>query len=206
MDDATHSCVRPLAWWVVSRNNATGWDPSLSLIQLLSSQYKQVGNHTSKLNNSNMMKLLVILASIAPLASAFAPAASLTSSRGATTSSSELYAEASIQFVRGLSEKVIPAIKLTRSKDGDTGVATFAFNNPNVFDASTASEGEVTGMYMVDDEGELSTSDVNANFANGKPQSIESTYVMKSPEEWDRFMRFMEAYGEANGLAFNKAN
>ena len=150
-----------------------------------------------------MMKLLFILASVATLTSAFAPIA-LTSSRGAT-SSSELYADASSQFVRGLPEKVIPAIKLTRSKDGDTGVATFAFNNPNVFDASTASEGEVTGMFMVDDEGELSTTDVNANFANGKPQSIESTYVMTSRADWDRFMRFMEAYGEANGLGFNKA-
>jgi photosystem II protein len=60
-------------------------------------------------------------------------------------------------------------------------------------------------MFMEDDEGMISTTDVNARFVNGKPQSIESTYVMKSPEQWDRFMRFMERYGEANGLGFNKA-
>ena len=57
----------------------------------------------------------------------------------------------------------------------------------------------------VDEEGEMSTNDVNARFVNGKPCSIESTIVMKSPEEWDRFMRFMEKYGEANGLGFTKA-
>jgi photosystem II reaction center protein Psb28 len=28
----------------------------------------------------------------------------------------------------------------------------------------------------------------------------------ESPEAWDRFMRFMERYGETNGLAFTKAN
>lgn len=77
--------------------------------------------------------------------------------------------------------------------------------SPNVFDASTATQGEVTGMFMIDDEGEISTTDVNARFANGKPQAIESTYVMKSPADWDRFMRFMERYGEANGLGFTKA-
>jgi photosystem II protein len=104
-----------------------------------------------------------------------------------------------------LEEKVIPAIKMTRSRDGSTAVTTFAFNNPNVFDASTASQGDVTGMFMVDDEGELSTTDINANFANCKPQSIESTYVMKTLDEWDRFMRSMEAYGEANRLGFNNA-
>jgi photosystem II protein len=40
---------------------------------------------------------------------------------------------------------------------------------------------------------------------NGKPQSIESVLVMNSPEEWDRFMRFMERYAESNGLGFTKA-
>jgi len=58
---------------------------------------------------------------------------------------------------------------------------------------------------MIDDEGEMSTTDVNAKFANGKPQCIESRYVMTSPQDWDRFMRFMERYSEENGLAFNKA-
>merc|ERR1711935_1219629 len=100
---------------------------------------------------------------------------------------------------------VIPNIKLTRAKDGSSGIATFNFDNPNVFDASTSASGEVTGMFMVDEEGEISTTDVNARFANGKPQAIESTYVMTSPMEWDRFMRFMESYGEANELGFKAA-
>jgi photosystem II protein len=96
---------------------------------------------------------------------------------------------ASIQFVRGLEEKVVPNVKLTRAKDGSSGIATFTFSNPNVFDASTASAGDVTGMFMIDDEGEISTTAVNARFSNGKPQSIESVYTMTSPEQWDRFMR-----------------
>jgi photosystem II protein len=113
--------------------------------------------------------------------------------------------DASIQFVRGLDEKVVPNVKLTRAKDGSSGIATFKFDNPNVFDASTASQGEVTGMFMIDDEGEISTTAVNARFANGKPQAIESVYTMTSPEQWDRFMRFMERYAEANDLGFKSA-
>ena len=121
------------------------------------------------------------------------------------SSSTTTELDATIQFVRGLDEKVVPDVKLTRARDGSSGVATFQFVNPNVFDASTQSQGEITGMFMIDEEGELSTTDVNARFANGKPQAIESTYVMTSPEAWDRFMRFMERYGEANGLGFTKA-
>jgi photosystem II protein len=114
--------------------------------------------------------------------------------------------EARIQFIKGLDEKVLPDVRLTRSIDGSTGTATFRFKNPNILDKNTAKEGEITGMYLIDEEGTLETRDVNARFINGKPEAIESIYIMKSPEAWDRFMRFMERYGESNGLVFTKAN
>ena len=145
--------------------------------------------------------LLVLVPAILGGADAFSPAHPTALSRRST----RLAAGAQIQFVKGLEEKVVPDIKLTRAKDGSSGTATFRFANPNVFDASTASAGEITGMFLIDDEGEMSTTDVNASFVNGKPQSVECRYVMQSPQDWDRFMRFMERYGEANGLGFTKA-
>ena len=114
--------------------------------------------------------------------------------------------EAKIQFIRGLSEKVLPDVRLTRSRDGSTGTATFVFKNPNILDKRTTKNGEITGMYLIDDEGTLETRNVSAKFINGKPEAIESIYIMKSPEAWDRFIRFMERYGETNGLVFTKAN
>lgn len=114
--------------------------------------------------------------------------------------------EATIQFIKGLKETVLPDVRLTRSRDGSTGTATFRFKNPTILDKSTAKNGEITGMYLVDKEGTLETRDVNARFINGKPEVIESIYIMKSPEDWDRFMRFMERYGQNNGLVFTKAN
>jgi len=110
---------------------------------------------------------------------------------------------AEIQFSRGVAEEVIPDIRLTRSKDGTNGKALFYFDQPRAM----SSEGsvEVTGMYMVDEEGEISTREVTAKFINGQPAALEATYVMKSVEEWDRFIRFMERYSEENELGFNKA-
>lgn len=112
---------------------------------------------------------------------------------------------ANIQFIKGIDEKVLPDIRLTRSRDGSTGTATFRFKNANILDKNLSLNGEITGMYMVDNEGILETRDVNACFTNGKPEVIESIYIMKSPEAWDRFMRFMKRYGESNGLVFTKA-
>ncbi len=113
---------------------------------------------------------------------------------------------ATIQFIKGINESVLPDVRLTRSVDGSTGTATFRFKEPTILNKNTAEQGEITGMYLVDDEGTLETKDVNAKFINGQPKAIEAVYIMRSPEDWDRFMRFMERYSETNGLVFTKAN
>eukprot|EP00892_Ulva_mutabilis_P001034 jgi/Ulvmu1/10931/UM007_0110.1 len=113
--------------------------------------------------------------------------------------------EAAMQFIKGIDEPCVPNINLTRSRDGSNGVATFVFDGPSVFEADNAL-GEITGLYMVDEEGEMASVDVNAKFVNGKPSQIECKYVMRSSMEWDRFMRFMERYAEENELGFKGKN
>jgi len=110
---------------------------------------------------------------------------------------------AKIQFSRGIDEDVVPDVRLTRSRSGDTGTATFVFTNPKVLDQGSTEE--VTGMYMLDEEGEIITREVKARFVNGKAEALEAVYIMKSPDEWDRFMRFMERYAKENDLGFSKS-
>ncbi|EXB46026.1 Photosystem II reaction center PSB28 protein [Morus notabilis] len=108
-----------------------------------------------------------------------------------------------IQFIQGTDEQTIPDVRLTQSRDGTNGMAIFKFDQPSVFDSS-GEVGDITGFYMIDDEGVLQSVDVNAKFVNGKPAGIEAKYIMRSPREWDRFMRFMERYSNENGLQFIK--
>lgn len=110
---------------------------------------------------------------------------------------------AEIQFSRGIREEVVPDVRLTRSKDGTNGTATFYFEKPKAL--SNDSTDDITGMYLVDEEGELVTREVKAKFVNGQPEALEATYIIKSVEEWDRFMRFMQRYAEENELGFSKA-
>ncbi|KAF0926841.1 hypothetical protein E2562_027425 [Oryza meyeriana var. granulata] len=114
-----------------------------------------------------------------------------------------MMAKPTIQFIQGTDEQTIPDVRLTKSRDGTNGVAIFTFDQPSVFDSS-AELGDITGFYMIDDEGVLQSVDVSAKFVNGKPARIEAKYVMRTPREWDRFMRFMERYSQANGLQFVK--
>nr|YP_009511751.1 photosystem II protein psb28 [Melanthalia intermedia]AXI97628.1 photosystem II protein psb28 [Melanthalia intermedia] len=112
---------------------------------------------------------------------------------------------ASIQFIKGINETVIANVSLTRSRDGSKGTATFRFDNPDILKSGMEDKGDITGMYLKDNEGELVTRDVSAKFVNGKPRAIEAVYIIKTPQEWDRFMRFMEQYANDNELSFTKA-
>ena len=64
---------------------------------------------------------------------------------------SEASGAAAIQFFRGVNEPVVPDIRLTRSRDGRTGQATFRFEQPAAIAPETM--GDITGMWMVDEEG-----------------------------------------------------
>ncbi len=109
---------------------------------------------------------------------------------------------AKIQFSRGLNEEVVPDVRVTRGRSGESGTATFIFENPKILDQGSTED--ITGMYLIDEEGEIITREVKAKFVNGKPEGLEAVYIMKSPEEWDRFMRFMQRYGDENGLGLSK--
>ncbi|HAX89726.1 MAG TPA: photosystem II reaction center protein Psb28 [Cyanobacteria bacterium UBA11162] len=110
---------------------------------------------------------------------------------------------AQIQFFRGIQEDVVPDVRLTRSRDGSNGTATFYFDQPKALDGSRTEE--ITGMYLVDEEGELVTREVKGKFVNGQPMALEAILLIRSPQEWERFMRFMERYAEEHGLGFSKS-
>ncbi|AFY76062.1 MAG: photosystem II reaction center protein Psb28 [Hydrococcus sp. C42_A2020_068] len=110
---------------------------------------------------------------------------------------------AEIQFARGVTEEAIPEVRLSRDRNGQNGMAKFYFDSPNIF--SNDSREEITGMYLIDEEGEIVTREVKGKFINGKPEAVEAVVVMNSPQEWDRFMRFMERYAQEKGLQFTKA-
>ena len=108
---------------------------------------------------------------------------------------------------RGPAEPVIPDVALTRSVDRSTGTATFRFERPRVLELDDIPRnGLITGLWLRDDEGELTTEDVKADFVKGRPRGVTAVLILKSSTEWSRFMRFMKRYSEANGLAFESAD
>jgi photosystem II protein len=108
---------------------------------------------------------------------------------------------AAIQFFRGVDEPVVPDIRLTRSRDGRTGQALFVFEEPVALAPETM--GDITGMFLVDEEGELVSREVKARFVNGKASAIEATYTWKTNDDFERFMRFAQRYADSHELGFS---
>ena len=108
---------------------------------------------------------------------------------------------AAIQFFRGVEEPVVPDIRLTRSRDGRTGQALFVFEEPEAL--APESMGDITGMFLVDEEGEMVTREVKARFVNGRAAAIEATYTWKTNEDFERFMRFAQRYADSHELGFS---
>ena len=109
---------------------------------------------------------------------------------------------AKIQFYENIDEPVVPEIRLTRSKDGTSGQAFFMFEKPQALSSITS--GEITGMRMIDSEGEILTREVKVKFVDGEPLFLEAKYIWKNTNDFERFMRFANSYAKSNGLGYSE--
>ena len=102
----------------------------------------------------------------------------------------------SIQFVKGKNEKELPEIRLFRNNDGKKGQAIYKFHKPKTITLDNLNL--IQKMYLIDEEGELSTRKVDLSISNNNISEVKSIYNWNSEEEFKRFMRFAKRY--ANSL------
>ena len=102
-----------------------------------------------------------------------------------------------IQFVRGKDEKDYPEIRLFRDIDGKNGKAIYIFHKPKTITFENFKS--IQRMYLIDEEGELSTKKIYLSLSEKNIQLVKSTYNWNSKKEFERFMRFAKRY--ANSLS-----
>ena len=112
------------------------------------------------------------------------------------TKTNELVA---IQFIKGKDEKDIPEIRLFRNLDGKKGKAIYKFFKPTTINLKNFNS--IQKMYLIDEEGELSTGKINYFISDNHIKEVKSTYNWDSEKEFKRFMRFASRY--ANSLSVN---
>lgn len=111
-----------------------------------------------------------------------------------------------IQFIKGLNEPTLPIIKLTKSRNGETGTATFLFIKPIIFEKFKNSFVFIEAMYLVGNMQLIQTTDLIIFFKEGHPFLLKAVFIFKNSSEWFNFLKFMNYYSKKNGLWFSEQN
>ena len=104
-----------------------------------------------------------------------------------------------IQFVKGENEKEQPEIRLFRSQDGKKGQAVYKFFKPKTITIENSQS--IQKMYLIDEEGELSTRKIVLSITGNNIIEVKSTFSWDTEEAFKRFMRFASRY--ANSITSN---
>jgi photosystem II protein len=109
-----------------------------------------------------------------------------------------------IEFIEGVLETNFPVIKLTKSRNGKTGTATFVFINPKIFEIINNQIEVITSLTLSWEEKRLTTSDLEVIFKDGKPFLIKAIFIFKNAKEWFDFLNLINFYSKEIGLSFSK--
>ncbi len=103
--------------------------------------------------------------------------------------------DVAIQFIKGKNEKKHPEIRLFRNLNGKEGQAIYKFSNPSTITLKNFKS--IQRMYMIDEEGEISTRKIDLAVSANEVKEVKSTYKWNSDKEFERFMRFAERYAKS---------
>ncbi len=105
----------------------------------------------------------------------------------------------SIQFIKGETEIDQPEIRLFRNVDSKKGYVEYTFYKPTTITLENFKS--IQKMYLIDQEGEISTRKIDLSISENYIKEVKSTYNWNSEKEFERFMRF--ATRHANSLNNN---
>lgn len=113
----------------------------------------------------------------------------------------------SIEFFVGLSEE-LANVSLRRSKDTGVRSVLMSFNTLKALEKFQSFTSNTYGdLRLTDSEGSISVqpSSVKVIFGGDDGDDlkrVECSFEVPDDEHWERFMRFMSRYAEANGMGY----
>lgn len=109
-----------------------------------------------------------------------------------------------IEFIPGIKELSLPVIKLTKSRNGKTGTATFIFIQPLLFRNMHFQKMSFDSLSLISNKQKIISNDIIIVFKEGKPFLVKAIFVFKNKKEWFYFLRFIRDYSKETGLSFSE--
>jgi photosystem II Psb28-2 protein len=116
---------------------------------------------------------------------------------------------ASIQFFAGIFEE-LSNVSLRRERRTGKRIVLFTFNQLNALTGlNSFTKQSLNALLLSDEEGEISVTPSGTKFIFGgdegdELQRVECQFAVERDDHWERFMRFMYRYAEANGMEYGE--
>jgi photosystem II Psb28-2 protein len=115
----------------------------------------------------------------------------------------------SIQFFAGILEE-LSNVSLRRNTRNGNRVVVMMFDQLQAISGfNSFTKQSLNSLLLTDEEGEISVTPSSTQFIFGGDEGdelrrVECKFEIESDEHWDRFMRFMHRYAEANGMEYGE--
>jgi photosystem II Psb28-2 protein len=110
----------------------------------------------------------------------------------------------SVQFIRGLNEE-ITGVSLRQRKDSPSKIVMLLFERCQAMEKLRSFTNGVDSLWLEDEEGEIQVfpSGIKFFFRNDDDLAkVECSVELRTATEYERVMRFLHRYAEANGFQF----
>jgi photosystem II Psb28-2 protein len=114
-----------------------------------------------------------------------------------------------VQFYEGIPE-VISDVRLRQNKSTGDRSALLIFERMEAIEQFKSFRNEFSkALKMIDEEGVITIEPSGVKFIFGGPEGddlmrVECILDIDREDHWERFMRFMHRYAEANGMAYGE--
>lgn len=115
----------------------------------------------------------------------------------------------SIQFFEGISEE-LSNVSLRRNRNSGVRTVLMTFNTIKALEKfNSFTKRFSNSMLLTDEEGSISVEPSSVQFVFGGPEGdelnrMECQFEIEQEDHWERFMRFMNRYADANGMAYSE--
>ncbi len=115
----------------------------------------------------------------------------------------------SIEFFAGLSEE-LTNVSLRRNKSTGVRSVKLGFDKLQALEKFNSFTKQFTGdLRLIDSEGEISVQPSGVKFIFGGDEGdeikgVNCTFEIDQEDHWQRFMRFMNRYADANGMEYGE--
>jgi photosystem II Psb28-2 protein len=115
----------------------------------------------------------------------------------------------SIQFFAGIDEE-LSNVSLRRNRTGKRIVLMIFEQLKAIEGLNSFTKQSLNYMRLTDEEGEINITPSSVQFVFGgaegdELQRVECKFEIEQDECWNRFMRFMHRYAQANGMAYGES-